>query len=509
MKQEENPWDLYSPYVFWNLQVDISGEYYRSLGISSYEDYCRFYEGENAVFYQSDSLLYEKYYDEETSQISKKYLTLYYCAPPKSSSSSAEESSSSESSSSFEKSSSSEESSSSELPSSSSLSSSSEESSSSSEEIIVESSSVMPVDEPFVAGADQVYTPDQIFSSGLQNMEPGVCYSLNPDRGTIYGWNISYNASDSWWWRKVDCETGKKPVEKGIGFCAAFPGSKPDKVSACYAHNGSCYVCDNSKDYIDCNADWLWNYNFPTHSWFKQVDCYDPFEGEKTEVCYEIILDDDGLSLLKQRSDDVETVYVPFNDNDKVNFINKIYNYDALGRIVAKNKMSKYGSYYTKVDMFVSEHNQFYHALKKDNVCNGYVKGVPYITWCEINKDSNGDFEVVYIEVSMHIKSDSIHKECDDERLIAHETEHKKIWDDEKNNVRDSLAVTIPKNLKTKDECNFKAEKAWPYVRDALFNMYTRHNNWDDKDTNNVSHERINISDKMRKHKNSFYNRCK
>lgn len=332
----ENSFNLYSPYVFLARQgsFDFSDEYYQSRGISSYEDYCQFLRGENAELYQSDSLIYEVYYDEESSHISKTYDIIYYCAPPKSSSSSAEVSSSSESSSSSEfsssseKSSSSEESSSSEPPSSSSLSSSSEESSSSSEEIVVESSSVMPVDEPFVAGADQVYTPDQIFSSGLQNMEPGVCYSLNPDRGTIYGWNISYNASDSWWWRKVDCETGKKPVEKGIGFCAAFPGSKPDKVSACYAHNGSCYVCDNSKDYIDCNADWLWNYNFPTHSWFKQVDCYDPFgEDDFDGQC------PDGVLLKRNvasEEDEMPNYEIDFSLSSKV--------FDVMGRRLNDNR---------------------------------------------------------------------------------------------------------------------------------------------------------------------------
>ena len=160
--------------------------------------------------------------------------------------------------------SSSEESSSSEVE----LSSSSEIQTSSSEEIASSSS------DEFVPGEDQVYTPDQIFRSGLQNMEPGACYSLNPDRGTIYGWNISYDASDTWWWQKVDCETGEKAVGNGIGACSAYPESVPSNVSGCYSYNGSCYICDKSKgDYVDCNADWLWKYNFPYHDWFKQVDC--------------------------------------------------------------------------------------------------------------------------------------------------------------------------------------------------------------------------------------------
>ena len=64
----------------------------------------------------------------------------------------------------------------------------------------------------FVAGADQEYTPGKIYSSGLHNMEPGKCYSLNPERGTQYGW-ICTNAQDKWWWHEVPCD-GSAPAKK-------------------------------------------------------------------------------------------------------------------------------------------------------------------------------------------------------------------------------------------------------------------------------------------------------
>ena len=157
-------------------------------------------------------------------------------------------------------------------------------------------------------------------------------YSLNPDRGTIYGWNISYDASDTWWWQKVDCETGEKAVGNGIGACAAYPESVPSNVSGCYSYNGFCYICDKSKgDYVDCNADWLWKYNFPYHDWFKQVDCYDPYE-EDTEVCYEVDLAESETYLLKQMSE-----YVFYNDtvlldNDALELNSDARYYDVLGR---------------------------------------------------------------------------------------------------------------------------------------------------------------------------------
>ncbi|MBQ3716636.1 MAG: hypothetical protein IJM92_15185, partial [Fibrobacter sp.] len=115
------------------------------------------------------------------------------------------------------------------------------------------------------------------------------------------------------------------------------PGSKPDKVSACYAHNGSCYVCDNSKDYIDCNADWLWNYNFPTHSWFKQVDCYDPFE-EHSGQC------PDGVALKKQMADFGEEGDER-GDVYSIDLFNTAKYFDVLGRKVSKRNSTQQITY--------------------------------------------------------------------------------------------------------------------------------------------------------------------
>ncbi len=60
--------------------------------------------------------------------------------------------------------------------------------------------------EVFIAGENQIYSPEQVFCDGLQNMEFGKCYALNPERGIQYGW-INNNAQDSWWWVEVACET--------------------------------------------------------------------------------------------------------------------------------------------------------------------------------------------------------------------------------------------------------------------------------------------------------------
>lgn len=78
----------------------------------------------------------------------------------------------------------------------------------------------------FVAGADQEYTPGKIYSSGLHNMEPGKCYSLNPARGTQHGW-ISTNAQDSWWWIETPCEKNGKGLYKRV---SGHVGGESDAV---------------------------------------------------------------------------------------------------------------------------------------------------------------------------------------------------------------------------------------------------------------------------------------
>jgi len=209
-------------------------------------------------------------------------------------SSSSEESSSSveESSSSYEDSSSSmeyEESSSSEkIESSSSFdgetlysstqveSSGSEQIESSSSEFVYSSSD----DGVFVAGGDQVHSPDQIIRDGLDNMEDGKCYSLNPARGTQYGW-MNTDAQDSWWWREVDCETGEKVDRNRVGACPGFPldnvPSNPKR--SCIAYNGKCYRCKYENNYVDCSQEWLWKWMFNVQNigtWYAEVDCNNP-----------------------------------------------------------------------------------------------------------------------------------------------------------------------------------------------------------------------------------------
>ena len=148
--------------------------------------------------------------------------------------------------------------------------------SSSSSEYVTSSNSAVALN----IGPNQDYSPDQIFNEGLQNMEEGKCYSLNPDRGAQHGW-INDNAQDTWWWREVDCETGDKVDKNKVGMCPGFPLDavpiNPDQ--ACIAYQGKCYRCKSENSYVDCSLEWLWKWNFNEQNigyWYEEIDCNMP-----------------------------------------------------------------------------------------------------------------------------------------------------------------------------------------------------------------------------------------
>ena len=309
-----------------------------------------------------------------------------------SSSSSVQSSSSEESSSSVGESSSSENLSSSvEMEFSSSVeigesSSSQEEFSSSSDEIeisssvdVEESSSSLQIESSssdfvdssnsdgcFVPGGDQVHSPNQIFSDCLDNMEPGKCYSINPDRGTQYGW-MNTDAQDSWWWREVDCETGEKVDINRVGACPGFPlDSVPDNPKGtCVAYNGKCYRCKSENSYVDCYQEWLWKWSFSEDNiglWYAEVDCYNPF-GEHDNQC------PDGNALMK-RAVNYSNVENIDNYEHGVNFQNNVKYYDVLGRKTSMANSAKQILYRKAIDKFYQKStNQLQQTI--ENIFEG------------------------------------------------------------------------------------------------------------------------------------------
>ena len=197
---------------------------------------------------------------------------------------------------------------------------------SSSSEFVYSSSS----DGHFVSGGDQVHSPDQIFNDGLDNMEPGSCYSLNPDRGTQYGW-MNTDAQDSWWWREVDCESGEKVDRNRVGVCPGFPLDKvpSNPKRTCVAYDGRCYRCKSENSYVDCSQEWLWKWSFNVQNigtWYAEVDCYNPFEDDDNDSqCLE------GNVLMKMATDFSNAGKINYNDFP-TDYLNVAKSFDALGR---------------------------------------------------------------------------------------------------------------------------------------------------------------------------------
>lgn len=109
-------------------------------------------------------------------------------------------------------------------------------------------------------------------------MEEGSCYSLNPARANEFNGWVNDNASDSWWWREVDCNTGNRIDKNKIGACPGFPLDEipSNPTSACFAYKGTCYKCNPSRG-GDCGNSWLWSGSFSYGNigwWYVEIDCH-------------------------------------------------------------------------------------------------------------------------------------------------------------------------------------------------------------------------------------------
>ena len=196
------------------------------------------------------------------------------------------------------------------------------------------SSSSEIIDGIFIPGPDQTYAPDQIFRGGLENMEDGKCYSLNPERGAQYGW-INTNAQDTWWWIEVPCDGSLPIVEKTSAGCVmnkrganavynpgdCFFGGLDNMIS------GKCYSLNPER-----GTQYGWINNDAQDSWW-WVET--PCEKESNRGLYK-----------KARQD----VFVTGDDDASQEIVKRTNSYyDALGRKMnRRNSLSKKHSVYSK-----------------------------------------------------------------------------------------------------------------------------------------------------------------
>jgi len=390
-------------------------------------------------------------------------------------------------------------SSSSEGPYESSSSSSEETGSSSSGNDESSSSSASGIDsscpdcETNVPSAEAVYTSDQIFNSGLENMEDGKCYSLNPDRGTQYGW-INNNAQDSWWWVEVPCD-GSAPEEEttSAGCVENQRGSNAVYTSAdCFSsgldnmEEGKCYSLNPDRGtqygWINNNAQDSW--------WWVETPC----EAEE----YENVCPDDAFLYKKTTAQAIEASSE--NDSTYTMEIPNLF-YDVLGHHISAQMASN-----TKRFLFVKSRNllkaaklsskQWVSIIFSWTIQGGTTEGTPTATITASLEDFPPSRTRAEVAISMTIENLNINytEKNPDPLIVAHETEHynrfisygKATWNE---------CYMLDYNMTNAQKCAEIKGYSWPLFRDQMYLLIEKQNEWDDTDPNNTSIYRIPVQE--------------
>ncbi len=372
------------------------------------------------------------------------------------------------------------------VSSSSSTESSEMEASSSSNKDTLES-------EAFIAGENQVYSPEQVFSDGLRNMEIGKCYSLNPDRGIQSGW-INDNAQDSWWWVEVPCDGSVPLVETTSAGCREISrGSEAIYLPGeCFSggldnmEHGKCYALNPDRGiqygWINNNAQDPW--------WWVEVPC----ETETPDSDDEFVCPENGI-FFKQNE--------PLNElDDSIKTFDEsvIVLYDALGR--KQKSRSGFGKrkalYARKVNRKESEvlNVIFENWSVSFKTVSGFVEAKTELGFKNVHFDCVSQTKTIIVaNLYMKTPKDSIDKvvDSDDERLLAHENRHEEIYLLEGNDEWEERISVNSNRLTEKNSCLIVKKTFWPVLERRYRKMLKMQNAWDEEDKNNVSHARINI----------------
>ena len=122
------------------------------------------------------------------------------------------------------------------------------------------------------------------YSSGLERMEPGKCYTYNTLRGPEVPQWINNQASESWWWSEVECvPVPPEPVlEEGTykvvsRECIAFENGTGDYDKHCYSSGlekmkeGKCYTFNTARGEVP-----QWINKIATETWWwVEMECAD------------------------------------------------------------------------------------------------------------------------------------------------------------------------------------------------------------------------------------------
>ena len=252
----------------------------------------------------------------------------------------------------------------------------------------------------------------------------GHCYKCKAgisesDCLSSWAWQNPYTPVNTYhWFNEVDCSTGEK-TDKGIGVCPAQPldAIPSDLSNACFAMDGKCYKCKDSSPYGGCAQSWIWTQKlyYAEPYYLEEVDCYDPFEEEGSEVCFEIDLSEDDIELLKQTEKKVE-ISDNFAKKNIVDLNSTNYYYDVLGR-----NLRYHIGFYSEQHIYKKSAQESSNISLQATTLSGYVEGIPRMNIC-IKKDKiEGVVKYLNIKGSLRIVVGKLHYQGNDERLIAHE----------------------------------------------------------------------------------------
>lgn len=346
--------------------------------------------------------------------------------------------------------------------------------------------------EVFVAGENQVYSPDQVFCDGLQNMEFAKCYSLNPDRGIQHGW-INDNAQDSWWWVEVPCDGSVPLIETTSAGCYENRRG-PTAIylpEDCFSGGldnmeyGKCYALNP-----DRGAQYGWiNNNVQDSWWWVEVPC----EIETPDSDDEFVCPENGIFF--KRNEPLET------SEDSIELLDEsvVGLYDALGR------MQKHRNVFGKRNAFYARKAHRKGRLVREffgnwsvsfKTVSGYVEAKTELGLKNVHFDCVSQTKTIIVaNLYMKTPKDSIHKviDSDDERLLAHENRHEEIYLLKGNGEWEERISVNSNRLTEKNSCYMVKKTFWPVMEKKYRKMLKMQNAWDDEDKNNVSHARLNI----------------
>ena len=344
--------------------------------------------------------------------------------------------------------------------------------------------------ETFVAGEKQIYSPEQVFSDGLRNMEIGKCYSLNPDRGIQFGW-INDNAQDSWWWMEVPCDGSVPLIETTSAGCYEnrrgptaiyLPGD-------CFSggldnmETGKCYALNPDRG---VQYGWI-NNNAQDFYWWVEVPC-EADDSEDEPVCPE-------NGIFFKRNEPLET------SEDSVETLGEsvVGLYDALGRKQKhRNVFGKRNAFYArKAHRDRRTVREFFENWSVSfKTVSGYVEAKTELGFRNVHFDCVSQTKTIIVaDLYMKTPKDSIDKvvDSDDKRLLAHENRHEEIYLLEGNDEWEEKISANRNRLTEKNSCYIVKKTFWPVMEKRYRKMLEMQNAWDDEDKNNVSHARINI----------------